>query len=72
MFIEDWVDTTIFGWILGGEHEEASCGDIERDLCFVVKNEEFSWGQTCKKEIGFEWHILFFWKRQAFWDFLIS
>jgi hypothetical protein len=31
-----------FGWILGGKNKEASCGDIEKDFCYVGKNDELS------------------------------
>ena len=34
MFIEDNIETTIFGWILGG--------DMEKDFRFVGKNDELS------------------------------
>ena len=42
MFIEDKVEKARFGWILGGENEEASCCETEKDFCFVGKNDELS------------------------------
>ena len=35
MFIEQGLDTTRFAWFFGVKKEEDSCGDIERDICFV-------------------------------------
>ena len=40
--MEDWKETARFGMSLGGENEKVSCGEIDKDFCFVGRNEEFS------------------------------
>ena len=58
--MEDWKEKTRFGCRLGGENEKVSCGEIERDFCFVGKNDEFSLWQTWREGIFLEWDIMFF------------